>query len=359
MTTPTTNLSTGLWKLDPYSSHASWADNPIFNEDEKIISITVPHIYPPALMEGTLADEMNKNTPSVVREGVDAIFKYYNKDAAALQWGGEGYQAEGFGQIGVLSDAYAATVNGGVIMGDSKPTVSIKVLYKVEINEDNGWDFFKEGGPVTLKGYDFSSDPRSREIGCIDFRTFTPLAGKTEPAKLNLLKSRLDMFKVQIQEFRDKGGAFTPPDGIDLDQEINNIDLFMTELKTFLAKPGQGNNLISAEDGIPLKSLYGTQAKLYFGVDFDYVPYFTILELPLPDDTGTEGGPLLRLKDGLTISGKQLADAGYLYPKGDSPNRWRINCLTGIEKLQEPKYKRSLGLLLRVDEFLSDARGSE
>ena len=172
------------------------------------------------------------------------------------------------------------------------------------------------------------------------------LGGPDIRTALKLVKGILTVYKEQIKLFREKGGKFKPSTEPDINIIIRELDTFMTKLNQFLNEDGQGFNLVSESEGFDLENLYGVnRVKLHVGVDYDYEPYFVILEVPLPDSP--QG---VKLND-LTLSPDNLAKSGY---RVASPPCFRVNLMTGVEKLRG--WKRPLGLILRIDEFLAAAR---
>jgi len=340
------DFNTQKWKETPQSG-PEWAQHPIRNDGEETVSITVPKVYRPTDLEGgTVSPKIVEDWPVVTRQGVDAIFKYYGKDMGSLEEDATGYKILGteepYVRVGVMEQYFMELVNGGVVELNDKPTAAVKVLYRVIIDKDHGWDFFKRASDDPLKGYDFFADPRSREIGCIDFKRFRTVGNATEPAQITRIKGLLSSFSDQIKQFNKKGGVLKPP--INMDELMNEVNMFMTALETFLMKAGQGYNLVSDTAGLSLKNLYNKKAKLYFGIDFDYEPYFAVLEVQ-----GPKPGTGLGLQD-LTIPTVNLLASGNLMPDG----KFRINLMRGVEDLKQ--YKRGLGLVLRADEFISESK---
>ena len=336
-TSPTNTTSSGIWKETPYGGD-DWKSNVFRSDAEKTVWITVPVAAQMAETD-VMADALNNNADKAMKDGVDAIFAYYKKGT------------EGLEPSGVSGEyAYKVTNSEGapVYVGkwddhQLKPLVeanALPILYKVVIDEDSGWDFFADAPEMAnIKTFNFLLDPRSREVGCIDFG---PPAIRTA---LKIAKGNLTTYKEQIKLFREKGGKFKPSTEPDIDQIIKEMDDFMVALNQFLNEDGQGFNLVSEDEGLDLENLYDvSKVKLHVGIDYDYEPYFVILEVPFPNDA------VVKLKD-LNIPVDNFKASGYSV---ETPPCFRVNLMTGVEKLRGQK--RALGLILRISEFLAAVR---
>ena len=399
MATPTTEQNNEMPNLTPVGANdwaknpragVNWKDHPVRDHTAKTVQITVPIEYdlvsaegleeqaelfgytPEDIAELTAAPDVNDFEKEAHQKGVEAIFKYYNKE---LEYSvivedepdveGDEEQVSSFSiidgvptlpdgtQIGHIADKKIETITKANF-------TTLKFIYLVEINDNYNYDYFDSLQGLIPNDYDFFTDPRVRESACIEFIDLDE--------QIKELKRSLTAFKGQIDLFRKEGGATVPPTDLDMEYEVKRIDVFLNALEKFLSEPGQGNNLVGPDRGLTFKDLKGTKSKLYIGVDYDYNPIFTTLELSeeyeaatrqQTDATGqtvTVEYPAMKLGEDVLIGIEQLRAAGYFVDDVDisNPNEtWRVNMMSGIDSLAD--YQRTIGFLLRMkrinDEF--------
>ena len=166
-TTPTTTTSSDIWKETPYGGD-DWKSNVFRSDSEKTVWITVPVVATMA-EEDVMIDALNNNFDKAMKDGADAIFAFYKKGTEGLEpsgySGGYAYKVVGSPEE---APVYVGKQDGfefKSLTGDS-----VTILYKVVIDEDSGWDFFADAPEMAnIKTFNFLLDPRSREVGCIDF----------------------------------------------------------------------------------------------------------------------------------------------------------------------------------------------
>ena len=390
----------GNWKNfgnDDWMIHPRLTDAP----NGRTVEITVPtSITGTALQTALGGVGMQPLMEQAVKDGLKAVLEFFGKEASderveeilkglgamiapgplawqdrdAVDYSAPTYHPSGRIEERSFGPKYQGFHNGRLIDFDTvgAPGDPTKIIFLVHFSQvDNtGFNEIFEGGDIIPKTYDWFSDPRVREVGCLEASSFIGSYTK--------LKGALLKYQRQIDSFKSSGGILD----LDMTEEVRTMDEFLKVLDSVTQLPGQSYNVAGDNEAGTLLgwSFFGhmigkpedtpTNAKLYIGVGYDYKPLFMTLEVDQPSDIATDSKgkqvfvtPLI----GLDLMHSQLVSAGrFVSVRSDamsgippSPTdintarKVRINTMMGIEKLGS--YVRSVGFLLRMDKIIKDS----